>query len=157
MRSLTVLYDARCGLCSTARRWLEGQRQVVPLEMLPADSPETRRRFPTLAAAEPEELVVVGDDGSVYRGSHAWIMCLWALDEYREWSFRLATPALLPRARGIVAWISTRRHRLSRALGMMSDYEIAAAAGVAGSCVDGRCEKTGPMPILPIPSPGRSR
>ncbi len=51
MRSLTVLYDARCGLCSTARRWLEGQTQIVPLELLAADSEETRRRYPTLAEA----------------------------------------------------------------------------------------------------------
>jgi predicted DCC family thiol-disulfide oxidoreductase YuxK len=48
VRSLTVLYDARCGLCSAARRWLEEQRQLVPLELLPAGSEDARRRFPTL-------------------------------------------------------------------------------------------------------------
>jgi hypothetical protein len=61
-------------------------------------------------------------------------MCLWALDEYREWSFRIARPSLLPRARGIVEWISTRRHALSHALGMMSDEEIAANAGPGSAC-----------------------
>ena len=54
VRSLTLLYDARCGLCSNARRWLEGQAQIVPLELLAADSAEARRRYPTLAATEPE-------------------------------------------------------------------------------------------------------
>ena len=143
MRSLTVLYDARCGLCSNARRWLEGQPQIVPLELLAADSEEARRRYPTLAEAEPEELVVVSDEGDVYRGSHAWIVCLWALQDYREWSFRFARPALLPLARGIVEWVSTRRHRLSRALGMMSDQEIALAVSGGGACDDGRCAKEG--------------
>ena len=57
----------------------------------------------------------MSDEGDVYRGSHAWIVCLWALKDYREWSFRFAQPALLPLARGIVEWVSTRRHRLSRA------------------------------------------
>ena len=89
MRSLTVLYDARCGLCSNARRWLEGQPQIVPLELLAADSAEARRRFPSLAETEPEELVVVTDEGDVYRGSHAWIVCLWALRDYRELADRL--------------------------------------------------------------------
>ena len=143
MRSLTVLYDARCGLCSNARRWLEGQPQIVPLELLPADSAEARRRYPTLAETEPEELVVVSDEGDVYRGSHAWIVCLWALRDYREWSFRFAQPALLPLARGIVEWVSTRRHRLSRALGMMSDQEIVLAVSAGGSCNDGGCPGEG--------------
>ena len=143
MRSLTVLYDARCGLCSNARRWLEGQPQIVPLELLAADSEEARRRYLTLAEAEPEELVVVSDEGDVYRGSHAWIVCLWALQDYREWSFRFARPALLPLARGIVEWVSTRRHRLSRALGLMSDQEIALAVSGGGACDDGRCAKEG--------------
>jgi len=143
VRSLTVLYDARCGLCSNARRWLEGQPQIVPLELLAADSEEARRRYPTLAEAEPEELVVVSDEGDVYRGSHAWIVCLWALQDYREWSFRFARPALLPLARGIVEWVSTRRHRLSRALGLMSDQEIALAVSGGGACDDGGCAKEG--------------
>jgi predicted DCC family thiol-disulfide oxidoreductase YuxK len=143
VRSLTVLYDARCGLCSNARRWLEGQPQIVPLELLAADSEEARRRYPTLAEAEPEELVVVSDEGDVYRGPHAWIVCLWALQDYREWSFRFARPALLPMARGIVEWVSTRRHRLSRALGLMSDQEIALAVSAGGACDDGRCAKEG--------------
>jgi len=139
VRSLTVLYDARCGLCSNARRWLEGQPQIVPLELLPADSDDARRRFPSLSSSEPEELVVVSDEGDVYRGPQAWIVCLWALQDYREWSFRFARPALLPLARGIVEWVSMRRHRLSRALGMMSDQEIALAVSAGGRCADGRC------------------
>lgn len=139
MRRLTVLYDARCGLCSTARRWLEGQRQIVPLELLAADSADARRRYPTLAVAEPEELVVISDEGDVYRGAHAWVMCLWALDDYRDWSFRFARPSLLPRVRDLVEWLSTRRHRLSRALGMRSDAEIAAALTAAAACESGRC------------------
>jgi predicted DCC family thiol-disulfide oxidoreductase YuxK len=144
VRSLTVLYDARCGLCSNARRWLEGQKQIVPLELLAADSEDARRRFPSLSSSEPEELVVVSDEGDVYRGPQAWIVCLWALQDYREWSFRFAKPALLPLARGIVEWVSSRRHRLSRALGMMSDQEIALAVSAGRACDDGGCANERP-------------
>jgi hypothetical protein len=66
-------------------------------------------------------------------------VCLWALQDYREWSFRFARPALLPLARGIVEWVSTRRHRLSRALGLMSDQEIALAVAAGSACDDGGC------------------
>jgi predicted DCC family thiol-disulfide oxidoreductase YuxK len=132
VRSLTVLYDARCGLCSNAHRFLLGQRQLVPLRLLAADSDEARRRFPTLAAAEPEELVAVSDEGDVYRGASAWIVCLWALQDFRDWSFRLATPALLPLARSAFEWVSTRRHGLSRALRLMSDAELSREVARAG-------------------------
>lgn len=138
MRRLTVLYDAGCGFCSACRRWLEGQRQLVALEFLAAGSPEARRRFPALAS-ETEELIVVSDEGDVYRGAHAWIMCLWALDEYREWSFRLARPALLPRARDVFEWVSKRRRGLSWLLGIRSDHELAAVLSAGRACEPGRC------------------
>lgn len=140
MRKLTVLFDGRCGFCWVCRRWLEGQRQLVALEFLWADSAEARRRFPTVATVAPEELIVVSDEGGVYRGPHAWIMCLWALEDYREWSFRLARPALLPLARSVFEWVSKRRRGLSWLLGLESDHEIAAAITAAGSCAAGRCE-----------------
>ena len=140
MRKLTVLYDARCGFCSACRRWLEVQPQLVSLEFLPAGSDEARRRFPTLTAAEPEELVVVSDDGGVYRDSHAWIMCLWALDEFREWSFRLARPALLPLARTVFEWVSERRRGISSLLGIRSDHDLAAVLTAGTARVSSRCD-----------------
>lgn len=63
---LTVLFDARCGLCTRARHWLERQSALVPLEFVPAASPEARMRFPGLdPAATLDDLTVVGDDGEV--------------------------------------------------------------------------------------------
>jgi predicted DCC family thiol-disulfide oxidoreductase YuxK len=147
VHALTVLYDARCGLCSAARRWLEAQPQVVRLQMLPADSGEAHRRYPTLASVDPEELVVVSDEGDVYRGPQAWVMCLWALHEYRAWSYRLAQPSLVPLAQKAVEWVSTRRHALSRALGMMSDREVVLTlTSPAAPCPDGRCNPSGGRP-----------
>jgi predicted DCC family thiol-disulfide oxidoreductase YuxK len=139
VRALTVLYDARCGLCSSARRWLLNQRQLVPLEFVAAGSDEARRRFPTLAEAEPSELVVVSDDGDVYRGPSAWIACLWALEAYRNWSFRLAGPTLLPLARHAFEWVSTRRHSLSRTLRLVSDQDLVREVSRTGVCPQGVC------------------
>jgi len=100
---LTVLYDAGCGICRTARRWLASRAQLVPLEFVAAGSGEARRRFPALDHAQTlVDITVVADNGSVYTGDGAWLMCLWALDGYRGLAARLATPALRPLARRVV-------------------------------------------------------
>ena len=128
MRRLTVLYDARCGLCSFARRWARRQPAFVELIFLAAGSPEAARRFPGLVRpGEPEELIVVSDEGGVYRSDDAWLMCLYALEDFRgEWSLRLAAPAASrPLARRAFALLSRSRRSLSRRLGLMPDAELA--------------------------------
>jgi hypothetical protein len=82
---------------------LAGQRQLVPLEPVPVGSDEARSRFPDLDhTATRREITVVGDSGQVYRGEAAWLVCLWALAEYRPVSHRLSTRAGAPFARAAV-------------------------------------------------------
>jgi predicted DCC family thiol-disulfide oxidoreductase YuxK len=103
VQRLTVLYDPDCRLCAFVRNWLAGQRQLVPLEPVPVGSDEARLRFPDLDhTATLREITVVGDAGQVYRGEAAWLVCLWALAEYRPVSHRLSTRAGAPFARAAV-------------------------------------------------------
>ncbi|MFF8941027.1 thiol-disulfide oxidoreductase DCC family protein [Streptomyces sp. NPDC014864] len=103
VHGLTVLYDAECSLCSFVRDWLLKQRQLVPLELVPAGSAEARRRCPGLDhRATLDEVTVVGDAGQVYRGAAAWVVVLWALREHRPLAHRLSTPAGAKLARGAV-------------------------------------------------------
>jgi predicted DCC family thiol-disulfide oxidoreductase YuxK len=112
VRALTVLYDAGCGLCRSARRWLESRDQLVPLEFVPAASAEARRRFRGLDHdATLRDITVVADTGDVYVGDGAWLACLWALAGYRELAERLAQPHLLPLARRAVAAAAAVRER----------------------------------------------
>jgi predicted DCC family thiol-disulfide oxidoreductase YuxK len=113
LQRVTVLYDARCNLCRTARAWLERQPQLVPLEFLAAGSVDAVRRYPYLDPAMTlEDLTVVGDGGEVWVGAKAWVVCLWALDGKRGLAQRLSTPALMPRARAVVSFVSRHRRRL---------------------------------------------
>lgn len=112
MHSLFVLYDAHCTLCRRLRAWLEAQEQLTPLVFLAAGSEAARLRFPHIDhQASLEDLMVIANTGAAYCGPKAWIMCLWALRNYRQLSFRLASPEWLPVARKVVAWVSTHRSR----------------------------------------------
>lgn len=136
VRRLTVLYDAECPLCVHLRHWLLRQPQLVPLDLVPAASQEARRRFPDLDHGSTlREITVIGDGGQVYRGTAAWIVCLWALTEHRPKSHWLATPAGLPFAR--VTVLAAARYRAA----------TGAPAGVAGAAhCEGLCEAPAPAP-----------
>ena len=116
MNRLFVLYDRECALCRRCCLWLHRQPALLELEFIPLQSPNLAQRFPGIEAINlTDKLVVVSDDGAVYIGEHAWVMCLYALRDHREWSLRLAQPALLPYARRICEIVSRNRLALSRA------------------------------------------
>jgi predicted DCC family thiol-disulfide oxidoreductase YuxK len=124
---LTVLFDSGCVFCRRCRAWLQAQRALVPLEFVPAGSTESRSRFKTLRQGDPpDELIVVDDGGGVYRGADAWIMCLYALEDYRAWSIRLASPGLRGLSRAGFALLSSQRHALSHLVATASDERLAA-------------------------------
>jgi len=121
MRELFVVYDGRCGLCTQLQEWLVRQPAYVPLRPIAKGSAEVLRRFPTLPAGE---LAVISDLGEVWSGDRAWIICLWALRESRNWATRLASPLLLPMARQAFAAVSRNRTALSHLLGFESDAAV---------------------------------
>lgn len=125
MRALYVLYDSSCGLCSWLKKWCLDQPAYVDLVFVATGTPAADRILPIERGRPAEELVLVSDEGAVYRGNAAWLMCLWALEEYRAWANRLASPGLLPLAREAFHMLSNRRGGITRALGLRSDREIA--------------------------------
>ncbi|HYL74296.1 MAG TPA: DCC1-like thiol-disulfide oxidoreductase family protein [Bryobacteraceae bacterium] len=125
MRYLTVVYDPECGLCTRLSHWLQQQPKWIALRLVPSNL--APRIYPTLAPRiARQELVVVSDEGTVYLGDHAWLMCLYALRHYRSWAARLSRPSMLPFARGAFAILSSNRRQVSKWLGLMSDFELTA-------------------------------
>lgn len=114
---LFVLFDGRCGLCRRARSFLEAQTQWTPLVFVDLHSAQARRRWPTLQkAALAEQMHVVANDGRVWRGAAAWVMCLWATAEHRGKAIWLVEAEQLPAAEKWVKALSARRLALSRTL-----------------------------------------
>jgi predicted DCC family thiol-disulfide oxidoreductase YuxK len=111
--AITVVYDEQCELCRRCRHWLAARRTHVPVRFIAAGSPEARRRWPDVEWLGVE-LVVVGDAGQLWVGPAAFLVCLWATVQYRPWSYRLASPAMAPLARGFVHRVSKERHRFGR-------------------------------------------
>lgn len=144
MRKLVVLYDGRCGFCRRCRWWLAAQRAYLELEFLSNRSPDAARRFPGAVRPEhAEELVVVSDEGAVYRGPGAWIMCLYALEAYREWASILSRPRLLPLARQAFERISYDRLRAFCWLDL-EDEEALAEAIRKGAVFSETCDVSTP-------------
>ncbi|WP_406527898.1 thiol-disulfide oxidoreductase DCC family protein [Streptomyces sp. I8-5] len=130
---LTVLYDARCPLCLHLRQWLMKQRHLVPLDLVPAASEEARRRFPGLDhAGTLDEITVIGDRGQIYRGTSAWIVCLWALAEHRPRAHWLTTPAGRPFARATVLAAAKYRSLTAPPCGRDGDGDGDGACTVPG-------------------------
>jgi len=122
---LTVLYDSACGFCVSCRQWMESQPSFVPLRFLPARGALARKTFPELAGPEwRDDLIVVSDEGGVYPGADGWLLCLWALEAYREWSLRLAKPALRPLARQAFDLLSRNRKAVSSSLGLLPERDL---------------------------------
>jgi predicted DCC family thiol-disulfide oxidoreductase YuxK len=121
MNRLYVMYDSHCGLCTEVRDWLKTQPAHLDLRVLASNSDEAARRFPGLPAGE---LAVVGDSGEVWLGDHAFIMCLWALRDYRIWAQRLASPLLRPLARQAFEAVSHNRKDISWLLRLQSEAAL---------------------------------
>jgi predicted DCC family thiol-disulfide oxidoreductase YuxK len=118
---LTILYDPDCGLCTRAKEWLRGQTPLVALDFLATGSAEARGRFPQLPAGE---LAVVANTGDAWLGNRAWLVCLWALKDYRDLAFRLTSPLLLLMAREAFTVVSNNRLALSCMLQLRSDRQL---------------------------------
>lgn len=143
MKRLYIVYDSQCEFCRRCRIWLGRQPSYVPLVFLPFQSPEAECRFPGLKELRPEkEIVVISDAGEVWQGGPAWVICLWALREYREWSQRLAHPALLPLARRLCEAVSANRYTLSKWL-HRRDHDPAELARVLATLPEEKCAHEG--------------
>ncbi|HYQ15172.1 MAG TPA: DCC1-like thiol-disulfide oxidoreductase family protein [Polyangiaceae bacterium] len=123
-RSLDVLFDPGCALCRRCVAWMQHQPSYVPLRFVPCTGDAARARYGDIPWLG-DELVVVSDAGEVWVGPAGFLTCLWALEEYREWSFRLAGPAFAPLAERFFLALSHRR----KALGYLFERR----------CEDGTC------------------
>ena len=128
MNLLYVFYDRECGLCTKVKAWIEVQHQLIPIAFVAYQDLKALKLCPSLPTLDPSrEIVVLADTGEVYTGGAAWITCLYALQKYRTWSKRMASPTLLPLAKRACYLISENRLSISQLLSLKSDTSLATA------------------------------
>ena len=123
-RTLEILFDPGCALCRRCVQWMQHQPSYVPLTFTACTGSQARARYGDIPWLG-DELVVVSDAGEGWIGPAGFLTCLWALEEYREWSFRLSGPAFAPLAERFFMALSHRR----RAIAFLFEPE----------CKDGTC------------------
>ena len=111
--SITIVYDANCGLCTRLKDWIGRQPPLVGIQFVAAGSAEARKKCANLP---PGELAVIADTGEIWLGNRAWIICQWALRDYRNLAVRLTSPLLLLLAREAFTVVSRNRFALSSML-----------------------------------------
>ena len=148
MKRLYVLYDENCDLCKRLKDWLLGKACWIEMRVLPAMSESTRKMFPGLERiASASDLVVVSDAGEVYLNNHAWIMCLYALEDYRDWALGLASPLLQPLARQAWEMLSKNRAAISQWMGAGDQAMADELRSIhVRECGSGNCEN-GARPV----------
>jgi predicted DCC family thiol-disulfide oxidoreductase YuxK len=140
MHTLYIFYDQHCGLCSSFRRWLESQPAYVRFAFIAYDTEQARQLLPDIATRRAdEEILVLGNDGSLWQGGSAWITCLWALVSYRGWAITLANTLPAERLKRVVQWISQRRIQISQLLRLRPDQILRQSALV--DCENGSCKR----------------
>ena len=143
MNHLIAFYDIHCGMCCACKRWIQNEPAYIPISFVSYQSEKAHRIFPDIDSYNPAgEILVMADDGALYRGGKGWIMCLYALVEYREWAMRLAQPALLPMAKKVCHAVSNNRHALSKLFRDRGDADLGhEPEGLkANLCTDGNCK-----------------
>lgn len=124
-KTLTVLFDPLCPLCRRCRDWMLTQPAYLPIRFVACTSEQARHEFGAIPWLG-DELVVVSDTHDVWVGPAAFLTCLWALEDWREWSYSLAGPAFAPLAERFFHMISANKKSLSSL--------------VAHRCTEGSCD-----------------
>ena len=125
MKQFHVLYDAQNDFALRCYGWLTAQPTVWPLEFVPFQAPELVARFEGIDEFRSRgPLLVVSDEGGVYAGSRAFIICLYVLERYQDWAFRLAAPALMPFAGIAFDLLAKNGRKFSRVMEKLDDTKL---------------------------------
>lgn len=126
---LTVIYDPDCELCRRCKGWMISQPQLVPILFTEATNPAVLS-WAGRSVPVGKELVVVSETGLTWSGADAFLVCLWALKDYRTLANTLQRRGLSHVARKLFLGISHGRSWVSPMLGTSEDVPV---------CGDGAC------------------
>jgi predicted DCC family thiol-disulfide oxidoreductase YuxK len=112
--SIDIFYDGSCGMCCTFKDWLVAEERAFAIQCLPYQSEKAAEVFPGLSEHEPEKVMVVRtDQGEVFKGAEAWVLCLYSCKHHQKKAKTLSSKFLLPLAMKTCNLIAANRQGIS--------------------------------------------
>lgn len=127
INKIEVYYDGRCGMCCTFHEWLNKQERATEVDFIPYQSERAVEVFPEILNLDPAtEMVVRTDEGEIYKGAEAWVLCLHSCKAFQGVAHRMANPMLLPLAKKTCNLLAANRHKLSGVFFKKKNNEVVA-------------------------------
>lgn len=125
VKKIEVFYDGRCGMCCSFHEWIHRQERAFQIDFVPYQAERAEEVFPGIHTLDPaREMIVRADNGEIYRGAEAWVMCLYSCANHRDMAKRLARPAMLAVAIRVCHLLAANRHGLSKVFFRRKDKEV---------------------------------
>ena len=125
VKKIEVFYDGRCGMCCSFHEWIHRQERAFQIDFVPYQAERAEEVFPGIHTLDPaREMIVRVDNGEIYRGAEAWVMCLYSCANHRDMAKRLARPAMLAVAIRVCHLLAANRHGLSKVFFRREDKEV---------------------------------
>lgn len=122
---IEVFYDGRCGMCCSFHEWINRQPRAYRIDFIPYQSPDAEKVFPGIGTLDPaREMIVRTDDGNIYRGAEAWVLCLYSCTNHQVAAKKLASPGMLSVAIRACRVLAANRHSLSKVFFRRKDNAV---------------------------------
>ena len=125
IQKIEVFYDGRCGMCCSFHEWINRQPRAYRIDFIPYQSPDAEKVFPGIGTLDPaREMIVRTDQGKIYRGAEAWVLCLHSCANHQTAARKLATPGMLSVAIRACRVLAANRHSLSKVFFRRKDKAV---------------------------------
>lgn len=125
IEGIEVFYDGRCGMCCSFHEWVNKQSRSYRVDFIPYQSREAEHVFPGIGTLDPaREMIVRTDEGQIFRGAEAWVLCLNSCANYQAAARKLASPGLIAVAVRACRLLAANRHSLSKVFFRGKDKEV---------------------------------
>ena len=112
-----LIYDEACPICNNTIFWIKEHQQKDAFEMLPCQSPDRKRRYPSMEeAACMRAMQLVLPDGTILAGEKALPEIVRRLRRYHAAAALFSVPGSNVVARVFYRWFAERRYRIANLL-----------------------------------------
>ncbi len=116
-RKAVLIYDGDCPVCAETVRWIRDNERKDSFEMLPCQSGEVSKRFPSVEpAACMQAMQLILPDGKILSGEKALPEILKRLKRYSPAAAFFSLPGSEAISRSFYRWFADNRYHIAGVL-----------------------------------------